>query len=247
MSRICCICGKKLGMLDAKCLTKDKESVCQDDVQRIFSDKSVTKLGIKLNAANAIANYKSTYLISLVADGKKIPINSQLDRITEQVDKVKADKLVGVKPILKALPSILDEDEEILCATNGNSGSEVMLLLSTNKRFLAVYRAPMGLETKSINIPLSKINDLSYKSGMVFAKLFISNGSQNFKFTNLSLNGAKALTNSLNEQLNRNENTVSQNTVTSSADEIVKFKKLADDGIITQEEFEAKKKQLLDL
>ncbi|MBU9695603.1 SHOCT domain-containing protein [Limosilactobacillus portuensis] len=82
---------------------------------------------------------------------------------------------------------------------------------------------------------------------MVFAKLFISNGSQNFKFTNLSLDGAKALTNSLNEQLNRNENTVSQNTVTSSADEIVKFKKLADDGIITQEEFEAKKKQLLDL
>ena len=46
--------------------------------------------------------------------GKKIPINSQLDRITEQVDKVKADKLVGVKPILKALPSILDEDEEIM-------------------------------------------------------------------------------------------------------------------------------------
>ncbi len=33
----------------------------------------------------------------------------------------------------------------------------------------------------------------------------------------------------------------------SAADEIVKFKKLADAGIITQEEFEAKKKKLLDL
>ena len=33
----------------------------------------------------------------------------------------------------------------------------------------------------------------------------------------------------------------------SSADEIRKFKELADDGIITQEEFEAKKKQLLGL
>lgn len=33
----------------------------------------------------------------------------------------------------------------------------------------------------------------------------------------------------------------------SIADEIVKFKKLVDDGVITQEEFEAKKKQLLDL
>lgn len=34
---------------------------------------------------------------------------------------------------------------------------------------------------------------------------------------------------------------------TSAADEIAKYKKLADDGIITQEEFEAKKKQLLGL
>jgi len=37
------------------------------------------------------------------------------------------------------------------------------------------------------------------------------------------------------------------NSGPSSADEIAKFKKLAEDGIITQEEFEAKKKQLLDL
>lgn len=34
---------------------------------------------------------------------------------------------------------------------------------------------------------------------------------------------------------------------TSSADEIAKFKKLLDDGTITQEEFDAKKKQLLGL
>ena len=34
---------------------------------------------------------------------------------------------------------------------------------------------------------------------------------------------------------------------TSSADELLKFKKLLDDGIITQEEFDAKKKQLLNL
>lgn len=33
----------------------------------------------------------------------------------------------------------------------------------------------------------------------------------------------------------------------SSADEILKYKKLLDDGIITQEEFEAKKKELLNL
>ena len=40
-------------------------------------------------------------------------------------------------------------------------------------------------------------------------------------------------------------NTVS--STTSSADELKKFKELLDDGVITQEEFDAKKKQLLGL
>jgi len=34
---------------------------------------------------------------------------------------------------------------------------------------------------------------------------------------------------------------------TSSADEIMKYKKLLDDGIITADEFEKKKRQFLDL
>lgn len=37
------------------------------------------------------------------------------------------------------------------------------------------------------------------------------------------------------------------NNVSSSADEIIKFKKLFDDGIITEDEFSAKKMQLLGL
>lgn len=40
---------------------------------------------------------------------------------------------------------------------------------------------------------------------------------------------------------------VSQKSESSEADEILKFKKLLDAGIITQEEFEAKKRQLLGL
>ena len=49
------------------------------------------------------------------------------------------------------------------------------------------------------------------------------------------------ITDSLKSQGNQATNTVSD------ADEILKYKKLCDDGIITQEEFEAKKRQLLGL
>ena len=51
------------------------------------------------------------------------------------------------------------------------------------------------------------------------------------------------------EEFNRlqNTNTADNNTVLSPTDEIVKYKELLDKGIITQEEFYAKKKQLLGL
>lgn len=48
--------------------------------------------------------------------------------------------------------------------------------------------------------------------------------------------------------LNKISNTKNGNiSINSSADEIMKFKKLLDDGIITQEEFDNKKKKLLNL
>ena len=52
---------------------------------------------------------------------------------------------------------------------------------------------------------------------------------------------------SLLDQITSSPEHQSLDTSASSADEIMKFKKLLDDGIITAEEFEAKKRQLLGL
>ncbi|MSA02948.1 DUF4428 domain-containing protein [Lactonifactor sp. BIOML-A3] len=56
-----------------------------------------------------------------------------------------------------------------------------------------------------------------------------------------------ALDGIVHEVENDNNKVTSSNNSLSSADEILKFKNLLDSGIITQEEFEAKKKQLLGL
>ncbi|MGE7951614.1 DUF4429 domain-containing protein [Lysinibacillus xylanilyticus] len=47
------------------------------------------------------------------------------------------------------------------------------------------------------------------------------------------------------ESKRQNESTPSKNTSVSAADEILKMKELLDTGILTQDEFDAKKKQLL--
>ncbi len=57
----------------------------------------------------------------------------------------------------------------------------------------------------------------------------------------------KSLTKEEFEQEMQNKNTPSTTSVISTADELKKFKELLDMGIITQEEFDAKKKELLGL
>jgi len=49
------------------------------------------------------------------------------------------------------------------------------------------------------------------------------------------------------ESVNGNEHPTQPSTETSTTDELRKYKSLFDDGIITQEDFDAKKKQLMGL
>ena len=51
----------------------------------------------------------------------------------------------------------------------------------------------------------------------------------------------------MERQHSEKQNNIQTNTTTSNADELKKYKELLDEGIISQEEFDAKKKQLLNL
>lgn len=97
---------------------------------------------------------------------------------------------------------------------------------------------------------------ISLKDGSNFEVVFIRKMEQ-IKSNSLS---ARTSIESLNKLISLIDSIIAQNqasnidkinsnsdTSNDSADEIRKFKKLAEDGIITQEEFEAKKKQLLNL
>ena len=99
---------------------------------------------------------------------------------------------------------------------------------------------------RNIDLPLDSINSVEYikKSGIVN----IATSSQKIHFE--SLLNAEEILNVINELLQNRQATRGTTTVVNSssdADELAKFKKLLDDGIITQEEFDAKKKQLLGL
>lgn len=176
--------------------------------------------------------------------------DTQLEETKRQLKEINPNlNFFGIKQALKALPTYLDSDEEIKFVTTGSLGSGLALTIVTNKKFLALRKdsATMG---QSIIIPLKKINDISYKSGITsLSKLFIADGSQKYKIKDITVADVETLIHTIKHEM-QIENDAQINSVNNSidvADEIVKFKKLADDGIITQEEFEAKKKQLLGL
>ena len=119
-----------------------------------------------------------------------------------------------------------------------------MSITVTNKRVYGT--AVFG---KRVDIPLDKISAVGTSA---FKGIAVTSSSGAIKFTMISNNNeihaeiSKLL---LERQEKKDTSAPASPTVVSSsnADELKKYKELLDSGIITQEEFDAKKKQLLGL
>lgn len=120
----------------------------------------------------------------------------------------------------------------------------------TDKRIIMAQKHTFSGE-KLQTVSLNNINDIKFKSGLAFGIMTVDTTKEKFNVA-LDKKSAKAITEKvlevLNEiQSNRAAQSAPQSNTVSSADEILKFKQLLDAGVITQDEFDAKKKQLLGL
>lgn len=113
----------------------------------------------------------------------------------------------------------------------------------TNKRVFG--KAAFG---KQVDLPMDSISAVG-KS--LFKGIAVSTSSGTIKFVGIKERDDvyKAITEQTMERQNKvaSTTTIKQEIQQSNADELGKFKELLDKGIISQEEFDAKKKQLLGL
>ena len=100
---------------------------------------------------------------------------------------------------------------------------------------------------KRVDIPLDSISSISLTFFLLFGiSVASSSGVISFYFVSQRDEIHKAISNLLVErQKNKNESTVDAND--HATDELKKYKDLLDNGVITKEEFDAKKKQILGL
>ncbi|KQL52679.1 hypothetical protein AN964_03500 [Heyndrickxia shackletonii] len=116
----------------------------------------------------------------------------------------------------------------------------------TNKRILFAQKTITGEKFKAVNF--DHLNDISFKKGMVFGVLTIDTLNEIFNVA-LDKYSAEAINNNIHQVLDEVRNVSKQPQVitstVSAADELKKFKELLDMGVLTEDEFNAKKKQLL--
>lgn len=102
---------------------------------------------------------------------------------------------------------------------------------------------------KRVDIPLDSISSVGLTIPLFKGIVFSSNSGKISFFFIANRNQAHQI---ISDLIIKRQNKISKNTVNqvmpnSNADELKKYKELLDNGVITQEEFDAKKKQLLGL
>lgn len=188
---------------------------------------------------------------------KKIRSLNIPEEIKEQLIKAKVFDFWFNNKELKALPEILDyKNGEIIKYTASGLKEEsgktrTVLIICTNKRVIFLNKN-MFFGGDSTDIPLNMINSVQLSTHLILADIAITNGANTVILNQLDKEAARILAKTIKQESLKFQQKLLQPTsatikTTDPADEIRKFKKLADDGIITQDEFEAKKKQLLGL
>ena len=113
----------------------------------------------------------------------------------------------------------------------------------TNKRIIIAQKRIVGEVIQTIL--LDNINDITYKKGIAFGVITIDSMKERFNVALENTNSDK-LYSLIHELIFKSKNTTSS-PFSGNYKELEDLKKLLDKGIITQKEFDLKKKQILNL
>ena len=133
-------------------------------------------------------------------------------------------------------------------------GNTVLIVL-TQKRIMFVDKGMIyGVQTSEI--PLDMVNGVSSKSGVLLGEISVMNGVSWAHIKNIPKIAVPVLSDKIKRaseaykqslyrpqiEVSQNSQPLSQNLV---ADELIKLKSLVDNGVLTEEEFQAQKAKLL--
>jgi len=173
-----------------------------------------------------------------------------LKEIQRMLDKLGTLDTFGTKKEIKYLPEIMNDNEEINYLTTGYMGGNTWLIVCTNTRIIFLDKGMLyGL--KQVETLLEKINSISQQQGLLLGAIAIWDGASKTVITNVPKRSVKPFVEAVNKAIANIKKTPESNTqqkgVEDTAAQIEKMASLRDKGILTEEEFQAKKSRLLNL
>jgi Bacterial PH domain/Protein of unknown function (DUF2510)/Short C-terminal domain len=157
--------------------------------------------------------------------------------------KAKMRIRLGAGREIKKLPEHLWDDETVELLSSGNVSERNGLLALTSHRLIFLFT---GLVNSAFeDFPISNISSISYKSGMVLASIEVYASGNKATIKNVNKTDAEEIADAIRAKLGRPATATAVQAVSSDADELAKWAGLRDSGVISAEDFEAKKRQLL--
>ena len=264
MSKQCAKCGGKIGLTSYK--IKDKQIVCGDCMKKAgYGMTTPYKIirSLNLEDLDKDPSEKRKLNISDHTAHNNHDIGNDRMRTTEEMVEFCLKYGYGKGMTKKwtthhfnLISDQLNSDEYVIFCFVGlhnyissTKHDNNYAYALTNKRLIVAQQKMIGNNVQSII--LDNLNNISKKRGMLLGTLTIDTLG---KVLNVAVDKdtVDRISDSLNEIIynlkRRNISATNSNTSTiSSASEIRKYKELLDDGIITEEEFNKKKQELLDL
>lgn len=178
-----------------------------------------------------------------------------LDEIYNRLKELGQVKLYGTKKEIKELPNVMYQDETLEYVMSGILNGNTWLVTCTNKRILFLDKGLL-FGCKQLEIPLDKINSVEITKGLLLGTITVWDGASAMKIDGISKTTLQPFVNAVNnarellkhKHHNHNidmEQSINQKQENDYIQELERLAVLKEKGIITEEEFLNKKKQLL--
>lgn len=167
------------------------------------------------------------------------------DEIRRQIANIEGINQLMSGRSIDMLPDILWEDEEVADAISGTLDGKNGLLVATNKRIIFIKK---GLVRASVeDIPYDKMSSLEYDQGVLFGSIKFYASGNRVHIDKIQKARVRPFAEGLRARITGAQTHASAQAPMTAIDQVKQLAELRDQGIITAEEFDAKKKQLLGL
>lgn len=179
----------------------------------------------------------------------------ELRKKQEQLEKelLNEEKIKNKKVSLDNIAAVeehLEDDEEIIEFLLGMYDSDFLgketkrngALFATNKRIIFYGKKTFGYDMETIDY--KRISSIDYSKSVVFGEFKIYTSGNNIKFETAMEHTARKMIKIIKEKTADKQGSTSPSN---HVEELKGYKELLDMGVLTQEEFDAKKKQLLNI